>query len=88
MDFDFQDRLYFLWFDFIHLPNRLWFKWQHRHETAQERKDRLTEKNQVLREKYEEFKRDFSDLPESKNVMEIRKEMDELMENILNRELK
>ena len=88
MDFDIQDRLYFLWFDFIHLPNRLWFKWQHRHETAQERKDRLIEKNRVLRDKYEEFKRDFSDLPDSKSVMEIRKEMDELMENILNRELK
>lgn len=64
----------------------LWFNWKHRHETPEERKARIIATNQRFRELYNQHKKEMESQPQSRELMEVRREMDLLMDEVLGKE--
>jgi hypothetical protein len=70
---------------YFHRGVALW--WKRRNETPEERETRIAETNKVFRMIWNQVKRDELDLmPESREMMEFRAELEELMDEILGKE--
>lgn len=77
---------YFI-FRYVNTPVRfLWFNWRHRHETPDQREARIAATNLRFRALYNQHKREMEYLPESREMMEVRREMDQLMDEVLGKE--
>ena len=58
----------------------LWFKWKHRHETPEQREQRVSETKKRFRDIYDSIR---ETVPESKSVMEVNEWLDPLMDELL-----
>jgi hypothetical protein len=58
----------------------LWFKWKHRHETPEQREQRVSETKKRFRDIYDSIR---ETVPESKGVMEANEWLDPLMDELL-----
>jgi hypothetical protein len=70
-----------MWLVDLHLA-WLWRWWKYRHLTKEEEKERIAEKKIRFREAWEHTKEVFRDVPEGKELMEVRNDMDKLIEEI------
>lgn len=61
--------------------------WEHLHETPEEREAHIAATKKRYREVWEQHKREAWDpLPETRELMEMRAELDELMDEVLGKE--
>jgi hypothetical protein len=86
MAINYPSRLWWLWFDICRFPRTLWFRWTHRKETPEQREQRIAETVKKFRAIYNASRAEYDASPDSKALMEWRRDMDAMMDEILGKE--
>jgi hypothetical protein len=76
------------WYHVYYVPIRtpirnLWFRWKHRHETPEQREERIADTKVLFREIYEKHREHLTELPASREVQENIEFWDDVMDGAL-----